>query len=429
MANKTRKPAGAKALPGSYEYRAWQIGEAIEAAALFPSSDVYVSDSFPDRAVVTVWSMEPGQGGMIDCAHYDIPLTEVDGGFQFGTPVAVDFAETLVPAGGEPGMKLASVGRKVRTTPFELKSLTEVSDGLGGWEFEGSFSVLSIYDHSKDRVLPGATVESTAVRLPKIKDHHGVTVGQGTSAREVGGQYLVAGRIYPTTAGKDLALLMQPIDTDHGPAAPVEQGSIGFSVADGGAKRNDKGGYDFSKLDIWEVSPVTFGDNDQTRVGLKGLGDVARMPTIEILAYAAEVLDLATAGPDSAKALYRRRKAEGRDLTDDQWKAADDLLFGMASALYTLTGVVLDAEKAASMTQYRHTATIIAALADLIHGRAETPKPDPAPPAETLADDEMDEGKKTPAKADKGDADAVEVKALRDLEANYMRTEFERLRG
>lgn len=416
------KPKLRKALPGSYEDQRQKIEHALREAGTFGRSSLWVSDTFPDRAVVMVYAYAPD--GMMECETYEVTFTESGGSYTFGEPAEVEKVEALVPAmsdGDE--TKGASMSQKSTRAPFKLKSLTARTDEVGGWDFEGSFSVVGVLDYSKDRMLPGTFDRSVSERLPKIKDHHRVTVGQATSAKEIGGELVVSGRIYPTTAGKDLAILMQPIDTDHGPAAPVGEGSIGFSPSEGGAKRNKEGGWDFSDVDVWEVSPVTWGDNPYTRIGLKERGAVEELATVDLLAYVVEVADLAVSGPGGAKALHARRKADGRDLTAEQWAAVDESLMGLANAAYQIGALVVKEGKAVSTAHLRYTGTIVQALADLLHGR---PAKDPPPPiAEVIEED--DPKKKPKAEAKKGLDEPDGAEALRAMDTQAMRAEFERL--
>lgn len=407
-----RKPEQAKSLPGSFEDRAGRLRDALKEAAILPAGDMWVTDTFADSVVVCLWSPKPGEGDYTDYEqqYYQVEISaETDAGFEFGAIKEVEkqYTERLVDA------KAAGGVRTKARSPFALKSITKADDDVGGWNAEGVFSVFDHEDHSRDIVRKGATTDSIAQHLPKILDHHGVTVGQATSAAEEGGGLAVKFRVYPTRAGEDLVKLMQPIETDLGPHAPVEQGSIGFSPMEGGAKRRQGGGWEYTKLWIWEVSPVTFGDNDRTSVGLKSMADVHAMPTGELLGYAGECLRLAVDGAGGAKALYRRRLDDERPLSDAQWKAIDGLVVDASEAVLELVTLKGRAGKAASNAHLRHVRAIVESLSELVHGRGESPAPAPEPEEREPVDD--DPKKVGGAKARAG-GDAPRSKDLREME-------------
>lgn len=310
---------------------------------------------------------------------------------------AAEAVEQIDNAAQEPGIPAKAAGQprvKLRA-PFEVKALSAADDDLGGWNFEGHFSVFDNEDLEGDIVRKGAFSEGLAVHLPKVCDHHGTTVGQATKAFEDDRGLWVKGRIYPTAAGTDLAKLMTPIETDHGKHAPVEQGSIGYSIL--GSKKRPTKGLELTRLFAWEVSPVTFGANPATSVALKSLEGVHQMPTGELLAYAGEVARMAVDGADGVKALHRRRVAEDRDLTDEQWQAADQLLLTAAEATLDLLTVKARAGRKATPAQMRHTRSIIEGLVELVHGREDEPAAEPV---------QTNEGTDADARADAGDRES-----------------------
>lgn len=465
-------PSQHKALPGSWEERRDRVGAAIRAAGLFGNGGGYVSDTFDDYVVVEVWQW--GVGGGDTRRFFRVEYTMTDDEVEIGTVRPVDKVteERLVgseeaDAGGDTeGDVAAADGTKDRTPklkhrqmPLHIKSLTPVDDGVGGWDAHGVFSVYNHVDHSKDVVLPGASADSIQARLPKIKDHHGETIGQGTKAWEDREGLNVEFRIYPTPAGEKVATLMQPIDTEQGPAAPVEQGSIGFSVPEGGAKRNKSGGYDYSKIDVWEVSLVTFGDNDRTHVNLKSREDFGDLNTAEALRYAADITHAAIYGENGAKALHARRVREGRALKSDQVDALEEYLATVMDAaaeaahLVEKSGLVAKFSRA---SRVRHIAAVVEALTRLLDGSPEKPdakrdddedKPK-ASAGETGAAEGEEDGDekepagrarargaggggtgsgKEPAKAGGKAAEPSGPEGLRALEANLMRAEMSRL--
>lgn len=450
------KTTNTKALPGSAEEKLQRLNEEIREAirdAGLITTGFYITDTFPDEGYVVVrrWGE-----GYEDSKLFRIEFSQDGDEIAVGSmrevqkvyveqlvdpgaagPADVDAAEDAVE--GAPSTKSASLRRKVRSG-FRTKSLKEADDDVGGWVAVGVFSVFEKADYSKDVVKKGATARSIKTRLPKIKDHHGVTVGQATSAKETDEGLEVEYRIYPTTAGKDLSILMQPIETDHGEQAPVQEGSIGFSLVEGGAKKNAHGGYDFTDIDIWEVSPVTFGDNPYTSTVLKSAEQLAATPTLELLDYAGEALRAAVEGPGGVKVMRRRRVAEDRDLKAEAWKSVDALL---VDALDTARDLVvlkaeagrLDLTKAATSVQLRHTRAVIDSLSDLIHGRTEAAPPAAKPAVDTDDEEDGPEGsttaagqpKRTGAKA-AGAGVAAGAEALPDLELTMARHAFERMK-
>lgn len=406
MTTKRSRPDNEKALPGSMEQALYDRRAKIEKALLDAAfeqlaGDMYVTDTFPpddpdgNRCVVCVWKKVEAADGEYyswEQYYYEIEITaESDDGFEFGAIKEVEkkYTESLVPA------KASGAPRTKARMGFELKSLTPIDDDVGGWTFGGYFSVFDYEDHSKDIVRRGSMKESLAVHLPKILDHHGRTVGQSTKAYEDEHGLYVEGRIYNTRDGEDLVKLMRPVDTDLGPHAPVEQGSIGYSAMEGGAKRRQGGGWEYTKLYIWEVSPVTFGDNDATSVGLKSLGEVNAMPTEELMGYAADVARLALNGADGFKTLCQRRVVQNRKVGDDLWQAADELAVVFLDAGMELVQLKGMSDKAASAAQLRHTRAIIEGLTALIHGPADAPMPAPDP----VDEDEDDTGAGAKARA------------------------------
>lgn len=429
-----------KALRGSaqeqLERQNEAIREAIREAGLVEGS-FWISDTFEDYVVISRWDDAGSRNFRID---YSMDGEEVVIGAM--REVKKVYVEELVDPGAESGSSEMTEKKRPPQTKvrrdFTCKSLEEADDDVGGWIGSGVFSVFEKKDYSKDVVRKGATTKSIAKRLPKIKDHHGVTVGQATKAAETDEGLEVDFRIYPTSAGKDLATLMKQIDTDHGPKAPVEEGSIGFGAAPGGATRNKDGGYDFTEIEVWECSPVTFGDNPYTRVGLKSAEALGEMPTDELLGYVGEMLRSAVEGPSGVKTLHRRRVAEDRDLKAEHWKAVTALTLDAletAEALLTLEGHAGTLAAKATSAQMRHTQAIISSIADLVHGRSEPAAVAPAkkyPDEDEAVDEESkDDSRGESARSGKAGAKsksaAPEAEAFIDVEFKMAQDQFRKL--
>lgn len=322
-----------------------------------------------------------------------------------------------------------------RRCDFELKSITEVSatpDDPGGWDFEGYFAVFDNVDHDGDVIRKGAFSRALAADLPKVKDHHGVTVGQATRAVEDDHGLLAGGRIYPTTAGRDVAILMQAIDTTHGKRAPVEQGSIGYQPTKTGAKRLANGVRELTDLDLYEVSPVTFGANDQTRIGLvKGL-DVGSYdgPVSDLLCDTSRAL---MAAVTEAKGLGMRRAASGRELGADNLDAIAELALVAGDAMIDLVSLEAKAGRGSvSQRRREYLAGVLSAL-----GRFVESLPDAEREALGALAGDSAESATDDAKAGGGDADAstkaaggagdtaeADTDYRRDLELDLMRRQL-----
>lgn len=295
-----------------------------------------------------------------------------------------------------------------RSGPFELKGLAEVKgDAVGGWTFEGYFSVFNNVDDDRDVIRPGAFAASLARGLPKVKDHHGVTVGQVTSAFEDERGLYAKGRIFPTTAGRDLALLMQPVETDAGPRAPVEEGSIGYAPTKTGQKRLPDGTRELTEITLYEVSPVTFGANRATRISLVKSLSVGEYdgPVTDLLSEVSRVLLSAVT---EAKGLAMRRAASGRDLGADHLDAIAELAFVSGDTMLTLLALDEKAGRAGAVSQRRraYLAQVMRALAAYVDSLPDAERAELSAMIDDEADTAGDGGNAAKDNAGAGDGDA-----------------------
>lgn len=263
----------------------------------------------------------------------------------------------------------AEAGRVTRNVGFELKSIRAVEPtdtDPGGWDVRGYFSVFNNVDLDGDVIRRGAFANALAADLPKVKDHHGVTVGQATAAVEDDHGLLADVRIYPTTAGRDVAILMQAIDTTHGKRAPVEQGSIGYRPTPNGAKRLPNGTRELTELMLFEVSPVTHGANPLTRIGLvKGL-DVGGYDG-KVSELLSDVSRAVLAAVTEAKALSMRRAASGRDIGPDNMDAMAELALVAGDAMVQLVGLEAKAGRGSVSARRReYLAGVLRALGQFV---------------------------------------------------------------
>lgn len=160
--------------------------------------------------------------------------------------------------------------------PFELKKAS--NDG----EFSGYGSVFGVEDSYKDVVLPGAFKDSLSAwgqknKLPKMLWQHrsDSPIGVYTKMYEDDHGLFMEGKlITEVTQGKEALALMK--------AGALDSFSIGYSLKEWTTVKQDDGGviYQLSKLDLWEVSLVTFPANDQALLAeVKAVLESGNLPT------------------------------------------------------------------------------------------------------------------------------------------------------
>jgi len=186
--------------------------------------------------------------------------------------------------------------------PFKIKAVSE--DGL----FSGYGSVFGVIDSYKEVVAPGAFAESLSQRTPAMLWQHRSSepIGVYSAIREDQTGLYVEGRLaLKTTRGAEAYELLK--------MGAISGMSIGFMT------REDS--YDrvtdvrtLKKVDLWEVSLVTFPANDAARVS-----GVKSIDTIESLADAEAFLrDAGGLSRREATALVSRIKSlRGRGDPDE----------------------------------------------------------------------------------------------------------------
>ena len=186
--------------------------------------------------------------------------------------------------------------------PFKIKAVSE--DGL----FSGYGSVFGVIDSYKEVVAPGAFAESLSQRTPALLWQHrsGEPIGVYSALREDQTGLYVEGKLALKTArGAEAYELLK--------MGAISGLSIGFMT------REDS--YDrvtdvrtLKKVDLWEVSLVTFPANDAARVS-----GVKSIDTIESLADAEAFLrDAGGLSRREATALVSRIKSlRGRGDPDE----------------------------------------------------------------------------------------------------------------
>jgi HK97 family phage prohead protease len=186
--------------------------------------------------------------------------------------------------------------------PFKIKAVSE--DGL----FSGYGSVFGVIDSYKEVVAPGAFAESLSQRTPALLWQHrsGEPIGVYSALREDQTGLYVEGKLALKTArGAEAYELLK--------MGAISGLSIGFVTRDDSYDRVT-GIRTLKKVDLWEVSLVTFPANDAARVS-----GVKSIDTIESLADAEAFLrDAGGLSRREATALVSRIKSlRGRGDPDE----------------------------------------------------------------------------------------------------------------
>ncbi len=154
--------------------------------------------------------------------------------------------------------------------PFKIKAVSE--DGL----FSGYGSVFGVIDSYKEVVSPGAFSESLSQRTPALLWQHrsGEPIGVYSALREDQTGLYVEGKLALKTArGAEAYELLK--------MGAISGLSIGFVTRDDSYDRVT-GIRTLKKVDLWEVSLVTFPANDAARVsGVKSIDTIASLADAE----------------------------------------------------------------------------------------------------------------------------------------------------
>ena len=154
--------------------------------------------------------------------------------------------------------------------PFKIKAVSE--DGL----FSGYGSVFGVIDSYKEVVAPGAFAESLSQRTPALLWQHrsGEPIGVYSALREDQTGLYVEGKLALKTArGAEAYELLK--------MGAISGLSIGFVTRDDSYDRVT-GVRTLKKVDLWEVSLVTFPANDAARVsGVKSIDTIASLADAE----------------------------------------------------------------------------------------------------------------------------------------------------
>lgn len=186
--------------------------------------------------------------------------------------------------------------------PFEIKAISD--DGL----FSGYGSVANVVDSYKEVVAPGAFAESLQARKPSLLWQHrsGEPIGVYTTVKEDNVGLYVEGKLALKTArGAEAYELLK--------MGAISGLSIGF-VSREDSYDKVSGIRTLKKVDLWEVSLVTFPANDAARVST-----VKSIETINSLSDAEAYLrDAGGLSRREALALVARIKSlHGRSDSDE----------------------------------------------------------------------------------------------------------------
>lgn len=147
--------------------------------------------------------------------------------------------------------------------PFHFK----FNDVEGNGEFTGRASVFDLKDHGGDIVKAGAFKASMSKhkasgRMPAFLAHHDATkpIGVWTEIEEQGNALVVMGKFaLDTVAGREAYALAK--------MGALDGLSIGYDIPEGGSHfdRQTQANV-LTKLNLWEISLVTFPMNEAARV-------------------------------------------------------------------------------------------------------------------------------------------------------------------
>jgi HK97 family phage prohead protease len=146
---------------------------------------------------------------------------------------------------------------KIQHKSFALQLKAEGDDRT----VEGWASTFGNKDSGNDIILPGAFAESLTQRKPKMLWQHdtGELIGVWDAATETPQGLYVKGRFADTPRGNEAHTLAK--------MGALDSMSIGYSTIDA-SYDYDTGTRTLKKLELWEVSLVTFPMNEQAQITL-----------------------------------------------------------------------------------------------------------------------------------------------------------------
>jgi len=166
--------------------------------------------------------------------------------------------------------KATAIRTKHIDVPLEIKAINE--DG----SFSGYGSVFGVKDSYDEIVAPGAFEESIKGRMPSLLWQHKSSepIGVYTSVKEDGVGLYVEGQLaLKTVRGAEAYELMK--------LGAISGMSIGFYTRED-SYDNVTGIRTLKKVDLWEVSLVTFPANEAARItGVKEIIEEGKLPSLK----------------------------------------------------------------------------------------------------------------------------------------------------
>lgn len=166
--------------------------------------------------------------------------------------------------------KTTAIRTKHIDVPLEIKAINE--DG----SFSGYGSVFGVKDSYDEIVAPGAFTESIQGRMPSLLWQHRSSepIGVYTLVKEDGVGLYVEGQLaLKTVRGAEAYELMK--------LGAISGMSIGFYTRED-SYDNVTGIRTLKKVDLWEVSLVTFPANEAARItGVKEIVEEGKLPTLK----------------------------------------------------------------------------------------------------------------------------------------------------
>ncbi len=222
--------------------------------------------------------------------------------------------------------------RKVYTCAIDFKEVTETG------QFEGHAAVFNNVDLGGDRIKRGAfrrTLEETGGKWPVLMGHiMARPVGFSTGGQEDNKGLSVAGEFTLDSddgrnayaIAKHAAKLKQPFGL-----------SIGYGIADGGAKFNgDTGVRDLTDLDVYEFSLASVPMNQRARIGrVKSLAE--RLSEREIEGILRDAGFSANEAKCLISSMKGQRDVEPETVPDPKVSAAFNDLIVAADVIYQFT--------------------------------------------------------------------------------------------
>lgn len=235
----------------------------------------------------------------------------------------------------KPGGRLRRL--ETKALPFTLKSADDSADGA---VFEGIVACFCSIDLASDMFLPGCF----AARLDAfksngvIRDEHCVTVGKVLDAAEVPEGLWIKGQVLPTTAGRDVAILLKNRAikrlsigsqnwgrwTDDVEEIKALWQQHGYAPTEDDLLRAGYGVRLIERSAPYEASTTWLPMNENTSITSVKSADPQARPTFD--AHATQTLAAVEAFLERAEQLHALRQQDGRGLSQKSRARARQLI-------------------------------------------------------------------------------------------------------